>query len=388
MVHVSRTVNPLHFEDLEPHRFEDLVRQLIYDFKDWQSIEATGRAGSDDGFDIRAWENVNAEEGSEEDDEGERAVANLKNRIWLIQCKREKKITPKKIETYVQDIKVNSELPIYGAIFAASCDFSNKARDVFRNTIREKGIQEFYLWGKAELEDMLFQPNNDNLLFAYFGISLQIRKRSLRTKLCSRIATKKKVLRVFANNFHKQVLLRDANDTKYPYLNEIPDFHENPAWKVYEFKEQDTDGIKLLVGKFMAYLADDEQHFDFVDGINEARPWNDPWPKKKTLGTMDGNEIAIRKFWQELPEKNRAHFEILGVVEYDNILAVDEDGDNIFNGPHIYIPFRPHCGPFAGYYRIITTYGQYYKERYIKNENRIEYFTEKFPKLKKIEKKN
>ena len=37
----SKTINPLHFEDLEPHRFEDLVRQLIYDFKNWQSIEAT-----------------------------------------------------------------------------------------------------------------------------------------------------------------------------------------------------------------------------------------------------------------------------------------------------------------------------------------------------------
>jgi hypothetical protein len=26
----TRTTGPLHFEDLEPHRFEDLVRRLIY----------------------------------------------------------------------------------------------------------------------------------------------------------------------------------------------------------------------------------------------------------------------------------------------------------------------------------------------------------------------
>jgi hypothetical protein len=32
-----------------------LVRELIYDLKDWQSIEATGRGGNDDGFDIRAY---------------------------------------------------------------------------------------------------------------------------------------------------------------------------------------------------------------------------------------------------------------------------------------------------------------------------------------------
>lgn len=56
MAKATRTINPLHFEDLEPHRFEDLVRQLIYDFREWHRLEATGRQGSEDGFDIRGWE--------------------------------------------------------------------------------------------------------------------------------------------------------------------------------------------------------------------------------------------------------------------------------------------------------------------------------------------
>src|SRR5690349_2024345 len=51
--HITRTLGPIHFEDLDPHRFEDLVRQLAYDFRQWQSIESTGRGGADDGFDIR-----------------------------------------------------------------------------------------------------------------------------------------------------------------------------------------------------------------------------------------------------------------------------------------------------------------------------------------------
>ena len=53
---ITRTLGPIHFEDLDPRRFEDLVRELAYDFRDWQSIEATGRGGNDDGFDIRAYE--------------------------------------------------------------------------------------------------------------------------------------------------------------------------------------------------------------------------------------------------------------------------------------------------------------------------------------------
>jgi len=58
---ISKTLGPIHFEDLDPRRFEDLVRELAYDFRDWQSIEATGRGGSDDGFDIRAYERVDIE---------------------------------------------------------------------------------------------------------------------------------------------------------------------------------------------------------------------------------------------------------------------------------------------------------------------------------------
>lgn len=56
MVSVSKTLGPIHFEDLEPKRFESMVRGLLYDFRDWNKMESTGIAGSDEGFDIRAWE--------------------------------------------------------------------------------------------------------------------------------------------------------------------------------------------------------------------------------------------------------------------------------------------------------------------------------------------
>ena len=56
-----KTIGPLHFEDLEPHRFEDLVRQLAYDFRSWRDIEAVGRRGVDEGIDIRATEIVPVE---------------------------------------------------------------------------------------------------------------------------------------------------------------------------------------------------------------------------------------------------------------------------------------------------------------------------------------
>src|SRR5687768_2785672 len=94
------TLGPIHFEDLEPHRFEDLVRQLLYDFRDWRQIEATGRSGADQGFDARGWEIAGGTvfEPDTEDILNDSALAEegVRDRLWLIQCKREKSISPAK----------------------------------------------------------------------------------------------------------------------------------------------------------------------------------------------------------------------------------------------------------------------------------------------------
>jgi hypothetical protein len=81
---------------LEPHRFEDLIRQLIYDFRTWRTLEATGRTGSDDGFDARAWEAVSSQAVDDEDDNDTESGGT--DRQWLVQCKRERTITPKKLD--------------------------------------------------------------------------------------------------------------------------------------------------------------------------------------------------------------------------------------------------------------------------------------------------
>ena len=63
----TRSYGSLYFEDLDPKRFEDLVRQLAYEFRPWRKLEATGRAGSDAGFDARGFEIVTAPESAEPD---------------------------------------------------------------------------------------------------------------------------------------------------------------------------------------------------------------------------------------------------------------------------------------------------------------------------------
>ncbi len=54
----TRTDRPLHFAYRNPKRFEDLVRQLAYEFPTSRRREANWLSGSHDGFDVRGYEIV------------------------------------------------------------------------------------------------------------------------------------------------------------------------------------------------------------------------------------------------------------------------------------------------------------------------------------------
>ena len=97
----TRTIGPLHFEDLEPHRFEDLVRQIAYGYRDWYELQATGRSGSDEGVDILGVERIVKVRNTDDSDE-EEIPETTEERQWVIQCKREKRISPKKMGSVIE----------------------------------------------------------------------------------------------------------------------------------------------------------------------------------------------------------------------------------------------------------------------------------------------
>lgn len=352
---VTRTLGPLHFEDLEPKRFEDLVRQLIYDFKNWRRLEATGRSGSDDGFDARGFEIISHV--LDEDTNDEDVIESMSDRLWLIQCKRERTINPATLSAYLNDIRLSEEERLHGVVFTAACDFSKKSRDIFRQRCESLGIEEWHLWGKAELEDMLFQPRNDSLLFAYFGISLTIRRRSQRSELRARLVMKRKAHRVLANYEHQGVLLRSPDTIHYPDSGIIPDFDSVPPWKMYQYRGMSHEGLCFLIQRSFAYLSDDQQHWDAALSQDDSRPHQDPWAVADDGFGHQRQEIY--NFWSELPVGNRAWFEIIGIVPFESILDIDEIGDEYVDTPHLYIQFKSENGPFEGFSASITgmTYG-------------------------------
>lgn len=348
----SRTFGPLHFEDLEPKRFEDLVRQLIYDFKNWRRLEATGRAGSDDGFDARGYEILaNREITDDESDEG--VEASLSDRLWLVQCKREKTIPPKKLSGYMDQIRLSESEPLHGVLFVAACDFSKASRDAFRQKCEAFGVQEWHLWGKAELEDQLFQPKNDHLLFAYFGFSLTIRRRTKKTELGQLLVTKRKAHRVLSDKLHARLLLRDVNAENYPSLANSD--AARPPWLTYQFREFHASGLIFVVNRYFAYLSPDPLEWDAAFSLNDAHS-RDAWSED---GGNHTSRNDIFEFWNTLPKGNQGWFDILAVVPYHRIIAIDELGDNYHGEPHIYVEFNGSMGPFAGYAPRISSGGQW-----------------------------
>lgn len=351
----SRTVGPIHFEDLEPKRFEDLVRQLAYDFKNWRRLEATGRAGSDDGFDARGYEIVASDEPTDDESEGEGRPFSP-DRLWLIQCKREKKISPKKLSAYLDQTNLTDSEKLHGLIFVAACDFSKKSRDEFRQKCESLGIQEWHLWGKAELEDQLFLPKNDNLLFAYFGISLSIRQRSRRSAIGQLLTTKRKAHRTLSGMLHAYLLLRDASDENYPSAPE--DHWKKPKWLSAQFHEFHARGLIFQINRYFAHLSSEPLQWDAALSLDDAPNHSDYWSKKGDRFEARGK---IFEFWNTLPEENRAWLDVLALVPYDSIIAIDELGDNYHREPHLYVEFDQTLGPFAGYAVKVSTGGQWNK---------------------------
>ena len=61
-VHASRTINPLHFEDLEPQSVRKISCDSLHmGLKQWLRLEDRGKLGNDEGKDILGVEGIISE---------------------------------------------------------------------------------------------------------------------------------------------------------------------------------------------------------------------------------------------------------------------------------------------------------------------------------------
>lgn len=334
----TRTLNPLPFGDLEPKRFEDLVRALAYDFRKWRMLEATGRSGADRGFDGRGYEIVDSLPDTVVEVNGDEAQLIDSDRLWLIQCKREKAIGSEKAKKHLAEIVISEDDDVYGMIFAAACDFSITTRDTIRSWGRSEGMSEIHIWGKGELEDQLRQPKNDHILFAFFGISMQIRKRSVQSELRSFLATKRKCVRLLKDHKSHFILLRDPTDKRYPKFPETEeeDSQGDVRWFVVKYSEIIHRGVVLSTTRYFAYIGNDGESWDIIDTDNLSAPFESGnWWHVDGEGRGRGRNYW--SIWNDLPHANKADYCVDRIIPFEIIIDIDEHGDQYAKFPHIYI---------------------------------------------------
>lgn len=391
---VTKTLGPLHFEDLEPHRFEDLVRNLLYDFRDWQSLEPTGRSGSDDGYDARGFERVPLNHAADEMDFEQTelevlSTPTLATRVWMIQCKREKQLGPSAIRRIINDT-IPDEEPPYGFLFVAPVNFSKKSYDAFRDALTAKGVSDFSLWGNAEIEDMLLLPKNDRILFAFMGVSLATRRRSRTTQVRTTVTMKNKLIRILgepSGSFLKPVLIRDIDDEAYPHEEDVADFATFPKWQEHLVIRMQAQGLVIKAHEHYAYVNHKTKEYDVIEAVDLvnrqhshslSQPGADDWQFRK----------RARSFFELLPQRHRALFSVLGLVRFDNLLLVDEKGDSEHEIPHLYLDMelghgvKERYGPFNG--KALLLKPESGKDFDVRKEGykRCKYFPEVFPEEK------
>jgi hypothetical protein len=385
-IKATKTINPLHFEDLEPHRFEDLVRRLLYGFRDWKSIEATGRSGSDEGFDVRAWET--ADTVNNISDEGEEGVRALDGRLWQIQGKREKTIAPAKMRALIKE-GVDQRNPPYGYVLAAATNISKAAYDAFREELRKKGVTEFYFWGKDHLEDQLALPQNDEILFTFFGLSLSPRRRSRTTELKFNINNKNKILKLIFGSAEligqgvrgrKTFLLRDIKDEHYPYHRQYPDFEKYRRWEEHDAVEVSARDVVFKIRERYAYLDIEKKQWDFSRAVDlTLRKHN---LDQSNQARVEDEGRRVEHYWRHLRRRFQAKFEAYGFVPFEDMLIIDDRGDPEYPDPHIFIDFGPN-GPFqSGSARLVQNRTAYH-ERQFERFERVKIFPSTFPEPSK-----
>lgn len=316
MYNPTRTTNRLHFEDLEPHHFEDMGYELLYRLQKWNRIENWGRSGSDDGIDIYCEDN--------------------KKRKWFCQCKRYKEITKKQVQTVVDKIVAKNKNIQGGTILLIiACNLSKTISDFFECYSVKKGFAETKVWSASTLEAMLWNDQKD-LLSKYFDF--ETKKNRNREKVLQgnkmKQVVQKKLLRNIEWNHKTRMQIAKDPSLQFRYskadirsIDDIDDPYGDNAYFFRLFPFQLTEvGIEFF----------DCPWIDFRIAINiDTRCWR----MLKKEDKLKENEFDVRAYHTVL-------------IPYYRIVDIMEDGDERSDYPVIICDFEFDDSPFLrSYYK-------------------------------------
>jgi len=318
----TRTTNKLHFEDIEPHRFEDLAYDLLYRKQEWKRIDNWGRCGSDDGIDVYCEE--------------------LTGQKWFCQCKRYKSLQPAQVKDVVDKIISNNRNTSNGIILlVVACSVSKRTIEVFKEYSLEKGFKEAIIWQSSTLEAELYDKHKD-LLEKYFGYPYN-KEQDIKEK---RI--------VDGHRIRKEV---EEKLLSYKITSDIQ----------YAKRIQEDPTLKFIYDAAIIHSTDEEAYPEEEKNEYGFSRWFKCWFYDITHEGVEflpkpylGTKVAVNtdnRMWRELedsesPLDNEIALDVdyIGLIPYYNIVHINNDGDDYFPIPHMYCRFEFQGLPYSKCY--------------------------------------
>ena len=184
MLNPSVTTNRLHFEDLDPRRFEELGFQILQRLYKWDRLDHTGVSGNDGGIDI---------------------YGITKDGIHCYcQVKRYQKMSQSDIRKIYCSIITNNKGNIESDakfILICACDLSKQVLDVTYEEGFKYGFKSVEIISRTKLEELLYNGHR-MLLKTFFGFDSNT-KASIASKIRNQNRAKKNVL--------KKLIRKDLN---------------------------------------------------------------------------------------------------------------------------------------------------------------------------------
>jgi hypothetical protein len=263
---------------------------------------------------------------------------------------------PTKLIRYLESIPTNSLQNLHGLIFASPCTFSKRAIDVFHDWCSRKGIVEFYLWGRDEIEKLLYHSENDQLLFAYFGPSVSIHRQKLSSLIHQQVALKRRLKQLFPGGL-LPLVLRDVADDRYPDTKGCGLTAKKHLWLPCFAKGITQEGLCILIRQHWAYYDARHQLWDFASAVNLAIPEypTNPWYEvqiEEAVEIREKRKREIRAFWSKLPANSQHYVVFFAQVRYQDIIEIDDVGDDLIEAPTIFLNFVDSEPPFSDRCRV------------------------------------
>lgn len=310
---VTRTINQLHFEDLDPIRFEELILSMVYRMRRWDKLDHFGKKGSDDGIDIRAVEQLE----------------NEKINTYYFQCKRYKKVTNSILKGIIDDyVSKNDFIPQF-YVLVISCPVTKKQIEYLENYCDKKGFNTVTIWTSSIIEAKLYSEYQD-LLFAYFGINLTSQRKNIIQSIRRNVSLKKRMKK----DFLKQTGCRDRMELEERLHKPWTKFISTKVLIRSIYDKAYPDENTLLNNDFTGYYK--AEIYDFYHNGLMVREFPYARDIKYKLQEYDSEEFEIVD----------VHVEIFGCIPFENIIEYDIEGDEYYNYPHLFCDFVNVSDPY------------------------------------------